>query len=383
MVPDRQLWVWYTPFGLGGVETFLLNLTRTAVERGAEMWIAAVQSTNGPLRASFDAAARVNLLDWTGFYPAHASQTPSEAVCRQVTDELHRIRPTLLAVNGCMEFGTGFAPLIRHLRDHFHVIDTLHIDPPDSRYLERRLPYVDVLDGVTSSNADALHKFDRIVPAARHLAKRYIPYGAVVPSRTRAEPAEPLRLLYTGRLVQEQKRVLELPAILERLRSLGRPFRMTIVGDGYERAALEAEIRRLKLDEWVQLVGYVSPANITAYYFDHDVLVNVSSYEGFSISTIEALAAGCVPVCTELPGLDRSVFVDGQTCRLCPIDDLPRMSDILSQLSHTEISRLSAGARRVGSEFTVARMVDNYTDFTRGLASLRTLRPWSAAEGLS
>ena len=60
-------------------------------------------------------------------------------------------------------------------------------------------------------------------------------------------------------------------------------------------------------------------------YFEHDVLVNLSAFEGFSMSVLEALAAGCVPFCTEIASLDRSVFQDAVNCRLCPVERLERM----------------------------------------------------------
>src|SRR5258707_11397967 len=51
------LWVWYTPFGLGGVETFLLNLSREAVASGWNVAVAAAQSAEGRLVSDYESLA--------------------------------------------------------------------------------------------------------------------------------------------------------------------------------------------------------------------------------------------------------------------------------------------------------------------------------------
>jgi glycosyltransferase involved in cell wall biosynthesis len=187
--------------------------------------------------------------------------------------------------------------------------------------------------------------------------------------------------------VQEQKRILELPEILTRLRSSGRRFTLTIVGEGAQEPELRDALGRLDLLGHVRFAGYVQADEVINFYFEHDALVNISTYEGFAISVIEALAAGCIPICTDLSGLDRSAFIDGVTCRLCPIDDLPRMAEILNALTPEEISRMSSAASEVGRTLTIPRMVDRYETFFAELRSMRPLRRWtedteSALEGV-
>src|SRR5262249_29159157 len=66
---ERHLWVWYTPFGMGGVETYLLNMARETCRAGIPFWIAAIKEPEGPLRKFF-ADAGAQMLDWSGFHPA-------------------------------------------------------------------------------------------------------------------------------------------------------------------------------------------------------------------------------------------------------------------------------------------------------------------------
>ncbi|RUM58032.1 MAG: hypothetical protein DSY60_03045 [Persephonella sp.] len=66
--------------------------------------------------------------------------------------------------------------------------------------------------------------------------------------------------------------------------------RLVILGEGEERANLEALIKELNLENSVYLLGYKS--NPYKYMINSDVYVLTSSYEGFSRSVLEAQALG-------------------------------------------------------------------------------------------
>jgi glycosyltransferase involved in cell wall biosynthesis len=373
---DRWLWVWYTPFGLGGVETYLLNMARAARARGVEFWVAAVQTADGPLRADFGGLG-VRCLDWTAFYPAFMGQATSRPVQERLVADLAEVRPTLFAVNDCVDFALGSAPLLRRLRPFCTMLDTFHIDGPDDGYLLRRRPWLDVLDGAAATNQHITDRFRAMFPRSP-VETPYIPNGVFVPQRERRPPDDELRLLYVGRLAQEQKRILELPGVLAQLRTLGRPFRMTVVGDGPQRAELAAALEQRGLTGQVTLAGFVPPAAVHDYFSSHDVLLNLSTYEGFSMSILESLAAGCVPVMTDLDCLDKAVFKDDVNCRLCPVEPLDAMAQVLAGVSVEDVRRLSDGARACGREFTADRTCARYLEFAEHLRRRRPLQPWPA-----
>ena len=49
MKGERHLWVWYSPYDQGGVETYLLNMARETVRDGVAVWVAATKSAEGCL----------------------------------------------------------------------------------------------------------------------------------------------------------------------------------------------------------------------------------------------------------------------------------------------------------------------------------------------
>jgi Glycosyltransferase len=370
----RLLWIWYSPFALGGVETFLLGQIREASRRGIEVRVAATKSASGPLREIY-AGMGIETFDWSRFWPAYMGIEPGEQIRESLVADLLRYKPTAIVLNDCSDFAIGAAPLLRAIRRFTTVIDILHIDPPGDQYFELRRFYLDTLDGVASTNEDALSRFESRFGSAAPPG-RYIPNGvsrAAVPR----SPREPrLRLLYAGRVVDEQKRVLALPGILAELRRKKVEYEMTIAGDGDAVPELQARLQAVGVDDAVRFAGVVDPAAMPGLYVSHDLLLNLSTYEGFSMTVLEAMAGGCVPVCTDLQSLDRGVFIDGETCLLVPVDGLDRIAAKVAALSRAQLESLSANAMAAVASLTPVRTFEGYLDLLAGCAQRRPLESW-------
>lgn len=373
-----EIWTWYQPMGLGGVETFLLRMARQARIAGRTFHVAAVKATNGALQNHYAEEGLLSL-DWSFFYSAYMRIADSDLAAACLARQVLSIRPSLISINACTDFGIGAAPLLRRIRPYCTILEVFHADEPDDRFLELRRPYVDLIDGIVSSNPNTLGRFQRYFRRKASIPMQYIPYGTNARPIHRTDSSDRLRLLYVGRLVQEQKRILELPPLLARLRDAGKDFRITIVGEGSDRASLVQAIDDLRLANQVVMTGYLPPERVETLYEQHDVLLNVSEYEGFSISVIEALFAGCVPACTRLPGMDEQTLIDGETALLVPIDRPNELADRIAALTPDDIVRLRGAARVRGAALTTTKMFDAYSAFTEELALRRPLIPWERA----
>ena len=82
-------------------------------------------------------------------------------------------------------------------------------------------------------------------------------------------------------------------------------FEALIVGDGPDRAAIEAEIGRLGLEGSVRLAG--ERADVPELLADSDVFVLSSRSEGLPVSVLEAMAAGLPVVASRVGGLEELV----------------------------------------------------------------------------
>jgi phosphatidylinositol alpha-mannosyltransferase len=118
------------------------------------------------------------------------------------------------------------------------------------------------------------------------------------PGALRRAPGAPLRVLFVGRYGEPRKgfaTLLDAAAILQRQ---GRPARFTVVGDG-PTGRLAGEVARLG----VELVGRLSDGELAERYRSSDVFCAPSlGGESFGMVLVEAMAAGCPVVASELPG---------------------------------------------------------------------------------
>ena len=102
-----------------------------------------------------------------------------------------------------------------------------------------------------------------------------------------------------------------------------------IAGDGPERRALAAEVRRLDLGDRVHLLGHVAQAD--ALLRDSDVVVMSSRAEGLGSVVLHALALGKPVVATAGGGLSEIVPAE----RLVPVGDADALAQkVVAALEH-------------------------------------------------
>ena len=189
----------------------------------------------------------------------------------------------------------------------------------------------------------------RVVPLGldlAHLAAE-LPRGGL---RREAEVPEEAPLVgMVGRLVP----IKDVPTFLRAARLVRgerADARFALVGDGEERAGLEALCRELGLDGAVTFFGW--RRDLAAVYGDLDVVVNASRNEGTPVALIEALAAGRPVVATRVGGTP-DLLGGGERGHLVPPGDPVALARaVLETLDQSEAARRRASA---GREHVLAR----------------------------
>lgn len=201
-----------------------------------------------------------------------------------------------------------------------------------------------------------------------------IPYGVerrALPERPTRHGDAPLRVLYVGRLVQHQKRVLDLPRIAAGLAQRDVPVEWTVIGGGADREALEAAARPWTEAGTMRFAGILPTAAVQDEMRRHDVLVLVSAFEGLPITVLEAMSHGCVPVVTGIRSGIPELVRDGDNGFVRTVGDIEGFVDRLAALQRDgelldRLGRRAADTIRAG--FSVDHMVDRYVDLFRGVA---------------
>lgn len=127
------------------------------------------------------------------------------------------------------------------------------------------------------------------------------------------EIAKDRELAFLGRLVSDKGAELLLAALAE-LRAGGLEPRLTILGEGPERPALERQAGELGLSAQVTFRGRVTGEAVVEELNRHSILVVPSRYrEPFGIVALEALACGCAVVGSAGGGLPEAIGPGGRT----------------------------------------------------------------------
>jgi glycosyltransferase involved in cell wall biosynthesis len=169
------------------------------------------------------------------------------------------------------------------------------------------------------------------------------------------------------------KRVGDILLAFRRLRELGVPARLCLVGDGPDREEIEQRAHDLGIARHTLFVGY--QRDVAPYYSFFDAFVLPSANEGTPVVAIEALAAGCPVVATNVGGTP-DVVEDGTDGILVRVGDIDAIAGALERIARdSELRRrLTAhGRERVVARYRVERLVDDVDALYRELLSEKGL----------
>lgn len=151
-----------------------------------------------------------------------------------------------------------------------------------------------------------------------------------------------------------------LPHILEAfaLFSARSPGRLKVVGaEGWGHSAIPALIDRLGIRDRVDFLGYLPDAELRNLYASSLALLMASSYEGFGLPVIEAMACGCPVIAARNSSL---VEAGGDAALFFGTGDIPglasRMEEILND-GEMRVKAITAGLKHA-EKFTWEKATD-------------------------
>ncbi len=187
--------------------------------------------------------------------------------------------------------------------------------------------------------------------------KLHIVHCGIDPARYDPAPRHgPPHLTFVGRLAA----VKGVPVLFEALRLLRAEYpalRVTLIGDGPERAELQREAADLGLAEMIEFAGYRSQSEVAEALKDTDALVLPSFAEGVPVVLMEAMAAGRPVLATAVAGVAELVDT-GKSGFLVPPGDAVQLAEAIRALladpeRRAEMGR--AGRAKVAEDFDIAK----------------------------
>jgi glycosyltransferase involved in cell wall biosynthesis len=362
---------------LGGSTTFLLNLGKAFGERGLKLPIICLSEENEMAADFSNANIPVRVI-------SHRKLIYEDRL-RAAYAEAASLKPT--AVLACL--GSDSFEILRALPKNVVRMGVIQSDDPiPYAMVKHYAPWLDALVGVSEAIQRRLAK----EPFAPNMRIEYIPYGinfAAARVRPLRNLAQPLRIVYVGRMIEIQKRVSRLFELVKTLAARGEKFEFTFAGSGPE---LVPGTEMFKSFSNVHFLGDVPNAKIAEVLQANDIFVLLSDYEGLPLSLLEAMGQGLTPVVSDLESGMREV-VTAETGIRVPVGDVKALADAIGALARepAKLAAMSAAASEaVREHFSAGAMAGKYlrlvNDLQKGNADwsseatipapLLVARPW-------
>ena len=345
-----------SPYALsvyGGVQEQVLSMSRELVRRGHEVLIVAPDTRDD---ATYDTPARVERFGRLVKIPANGSRAPltlSPMATRRAWFTVDQFKPDVV------HFHEPFAPMVGWgtLRTHrVASVATFHRsgDGPALRLsaplLRAFAKDVDVAVAVSESAARTLTKACGLEPV--------VLYNGFEVNRYLANPRERTGetvLVVLGRLEARKGAAVAVSAVRAHNAHSAHQWRLVIVGDGPERASLEALAAH---DEMVTFTGAVDDATKLAWLRRANVVVAPALRgESFGLVLLEAMAAEASVVASDIDGYRDAASGFATLFRAGDEDDLERA--VREALANEDEATIDA-AREHARRWSMSSLIDQY-----------------------
>ena len=234
------------------------------------------------------------------------------------------------------------------------------------RWLKKKFPFLVKLfsmlmsksDTVTAISSHTAQELRGIVKDPAHV----IPFSAAMAER-HGEISDKKEILFVGRLV-ERKGVRYLIEAFSRVaRSI--PHNLVIIGDGPERASLQAEVQRLKIADRIRFTGMITDDELKRYYQSCSFFVLPAVYdkkgdtEGLGVVLLEAMSYRKPVIASGVGGIT-DIVVEGKNGLLVPPADVAALGLAIEKMAKNRKLRIALGhaARKtVDEKFNWDRIV--------------------------
>lgn len=162
-----------------------------------------------------------------------------------------------------------------------------------------------------------INKCRQIFVVSNKLKEKYESLGVSVPIEIIANPIQKTqpkteenngnKLLYVGDLIDDIKNISGIISSFNSALSLNKNLTLTIVGDGIDKDKVVQLIKKLNIENSVNLIGRLEQEKVMHTYAKHDLLIVNSNFETYSMVTLEALNAGIPVIATKCGGPEQFI----------------------------------------------------------------------------
>ncbi len=378
------------PHGLcvSGVTTWAARLAEERARLGRPSGLLLHREPAAHRRLDVDPGPGVELFDLTGLPPLETAHADLSPYIDRYADAARRFAarhgsPAVLSPNLLGDCYGIAAAVSRRAPESVRVVGWAHADLEyNYRVLAHYEPVIARFVAVSDRIEERLRE---VLPARRARDVVNIPYGVPVaahPAPRAPIAGRPVRLVYTGRFDHEQKRVMALVELARELAGRGISHEIAAIGDGPAASEFDLAVRGLPT---VRRLPPAAPSELARRLQESDAFVLGSRYEGLSVSMLEAMAHGCVPIVTNVESGAAQAIERGTSGELADVPDGASDAEVAAALADA-VERFLARTPRAMSEaawraarrrFSLERHVEDVEAVISAVASEQP-RAWPA-----
>jgi len=267
-----------------------------------------------------------------------------------------------LFIPNYIEFGYKLAAISRLRNKPSRCIGICHTD--QHHYYDLLTRYEPIIQSFVAVSSRCAQNLHAVIP---HRAEdiHTVPYGVYLPLYLEKPRFEgPIRLLYTGRFVKNQKRILDFVELIKYIEVMNINYIFDLFGTGPDESELVSAIANYSR---VRVRQGVPHSQMTNIYQGYDVLLLASETEGTSIAMLEGMAHGLVPIVTRVSGAE-DVITNGWNGFLVEVGDIQALSEkvaILSRNSEIRAKMSKRAYKTIEKDYTAESQLKVFSEVIR------------------
>ena len=327
-----MLFISPSAYPIGGVATWLSHLLPDLEKSG---WFPTLGLTSG---FSHDAESYLERHPYSRIVKLINPTGSREGRVRVLARVISDLNPDLVIVNNIPDSYEAILRVRRRGHCKIRICAAVH-GFSDDLLLDLQY-YSRLLDAVTVTNlhtrAVIIHRTP--VPENRVF---YAPYGVAVsgPPTIRTGGSDILRIGYSGRFEETQKRVTDILQILRRASKTGLNYEFLYAGDGPELAGFQHAISKESFAPRCKYLGSLLPPQLAEQLYRRiDILLITSEWETGPIVAWEAMSEGAVVLSSRFRGCeDEGALQSEENCLLFNIGNDEAAVQCLIRLQDPEL----------------------------------------------
>lgn len=147
-------------------------------------------------------------------------------------------------------------------------------------------------DIITADSQDMINTMKKMVPENAYVLLQY--------GITPVLPMEKKKIIYSNRLHKPLYRIHKVIEYFSEFHQEYQDWKLVLAGTGTETERLKEQVHRLGLNHAVEFVGWLEVEENRRWYSVASFFISIPESDGTSVSMLEAMSAGCVPIVSNL-----------------------------------------------------------------------------------